>query len=205
MRFEMIKVSDIVLADYNPRVHLTPNDLEYKEIKKSIEQNGYIEPIVVNEVNMHCVDGEQRLSVLKDLGVDAIMASVVHIEDIEQEKKLNIGLSRIDGRDDEAKLNDLLSDGSISEFLITFDAKMPEEFSDGDFGFNDDEPEEAEVDFGEYEDEIESSDVMVKIGNNHFMITKQEYDDLINSIRDNGHFTKEEVVDEFRRRLMKND
>ena len=51
MEFKKLNVSDIKEADYNPRKRLKPTDKEYLEIKRSIEEFGYVQPLIVNSDN----------------------------------------------------------------------------------------------------------------------------------------------------------
>lgn len=65
-RLEMLKLSDIVAAPYNPREDIERGSDEYKALRRSIELNGMVEPPVVNLHNMRCIGGNQRLVVLRD-------------------------------------------------------------------------------------------------------------------------------------------
>lgn len=48
MDLRKIKIADLVPASYNPRKALKPGDKEYEKIKRSIEEFGYCEPVIVN-------------------------------------------------------------------------------------------------------------------------------------------------------------
>ena len=61
-------------AAYNPRKQLKPGDKEYEKIKKSIQEFGYVEPIIVN-YDMTVIGGHQRLTVLKNLGYEEVQFS----------------------------------------------------------------------------------------------------------------------------------
>ena len=54
-RLEMLKLSDIVAAPYNPREDIESGSDEYKALRRSIELNGMVEPPVVNLHNMRCI------------------------------------------------------------------------------------------------------------------------------------------------------
>ena len=56
-RLEMLKLSDIVAAPYNPREDIERGSDEYKALRRSIELNGMVEPPVVNLHNMRCIGG----------------------------------------------------------------------------------------------------------------------------------------------------
>ena len=49
MNIEKKNVKDLLPADYNPRKDLKPGDPEYEKLKRSIEQFGYVEPVIWNE------------------------------------------------------------------------------------------------------------------------------------------------------------
>lgn len=108
MNFVKMKLSELKRAKYNPRKELQPSDEEYQKIKRSIEEFGYVEPIIVNK-DKTIIGGHQRASVLKDLGyteVDVIQIDV----DKTQEKALNVALNKIDGEWNQELLTDLLID-----------------------------------------------------------------------------------------------
>ena len=68
LKIESLKLSDLNPAKYNPRKELKPGDAEFEKLKRSIEQFGYVELIVVNEATgFTVISGHQRLSVLKAL------------------------------------------------------------------------------------------------------------------------------------------
>ncbi|CAM5794058.1 hypothetical protein BBOR36S_03379 [Brevibacillus borstelensis] len=54
----------INLNPYNPRIELQPGDLEYEKLKYSIEEFGYVEPIVWNERTGNLVGGHQQFKIL---------------------------------------------------------------------------------------------------------------------------------------------
>ena len=68
MQIKKMKVEDLKPADYNPRKKLKPGDKEFEKLKKSIEEFGYVEPIILNERTNTVVGGHQRLEVMKHLG-----------------------------------------------------------------------------------------------------------------------------------------
>lgn len=121
MRTQTIKLADIKPAEYNPRVTLTEKDQEYKALAASIEDNGLVLPLVVNIHNMRCVGGNQRLAVMRDMGIAEALCSIIDQPDEVQEKKLCPALNRIDGRWDTDKLGDLLRDDDVLEWETGFD------------------------------------------------------------------------------------
>lgn len=108
MNFVKKNINDLKYANYNPRKKLKPEDKEYQKIKKSIEEFGYVDPIIINKDNT-IIGGHQRLTVLKDLGYEEV--DVIQIDiDKTKEKALNIALNKITGEWDYAMLGDLLLD-----------------------------------------------------------------------------------------------
>lgn len=117
LRTEKRKLADLIAAEYNPRKALTPEDSEYQKIKRSIEEFGYVDPIIINEDGT-IIGGHQRTTVLMDLGYEEVDVVVVNL-DKQREKALNIALNKITGEWDELKLKDLLLDLDLGDFDIT--------------------------------------------------------------------------------------
>ena len=117
------KIEELIPATYNPRKNLTSEDNEYQKIKKSIEQFGYVEPIIINK-DKTIIGGHQRLNVLRDLGYKEI--DVIEIDiDKAKEKALNVALNKITGEWDMDKLGSLLNELNDEQFdlkLTGFDA-----------------------------------------------------------------------------------
>lgn len=117
MKIEKRKISEIHGAEYNPRKSLQPEDPEYQKILRSIEEFGYIDPIIINKDGT-IIGGHQRYTVLSDLGYEEIDVVVVDV-DKQKEKALNIALNKIRGEWDEQKLKDLLVDLDLGDFDIS--------------------------------------------------------------------------------------
>jgi DNA modification methylase len=118
LKTEKRKLTELRAAEYNPRKTLTPEDSEYQKIKRSIEEFGYVDPIIINEDGT-IIGGHQRTTVLKDLGYEEVDVVVVDL-DKQKEKALNIALNKITGEWDELKLKDLLLDLDLGDYDITF-------------------------------------------------------------------------------------
>lgn len=106
MDIQIIEISKLKRAEYNPRKKLTPEDPEYQQLKKSIVEFGYVVPVVVN-FDMTVIGGHQGLTILEELGYKKIECSVQNLNKT-QEKALNIALNKIDGIWDNNKLEALL-------------------------------------------------------------------------------------------------
>lgn len=117
LRTERRKLVDLKAAEYNPRKALTPDDAEYQKIRRSIEEFGYVDPIIINEDGT-IIGGHQRATVLKDLGYQEVDVVVVAL-DKQREKALNIALNKITGEWDEVKLKDLLLNLDLGDYDIS--------------------------------------------------------------------------------------
>lgn len=110
---EIMAISDLLPADYNPRKDLTQDDIQYKQLRKSIQEFNYVDPLIYNTRTKTLVSGHQRLKVLKELGYEEIEVNCVCL-DKPKEKALNIALNKISGEWDNEKLNEVLS--GLSDF-----------------------------------------------------------------------------------------
>jgi site-specific DNA-methyltransferase (adenine-specific) len=118
MNIQILKLDELNPAKYNPRKELKPGDKEFEKLKKSIENFGYVELIVVNKKNKNTViSGHQRLSVLKHLGKTEVECVIVDLDDNE-EKALNIAMNKVTGMWDEHKLADLIVDLQNADFNV---------------------------------------------------------------------------------------
>lgn len=108
MEFKSININELKPAEYNPRIDLKPGDKEFEKIRKSIEEFGYVDPVIINKDGT-IVGGHQRYKVLKDIGYTEIQCIVIDV-DKEKEKALNIALNKISGDWDKDKLKVLLSE-----------------------------------------------------------------------------------------------
>lgn len=205
MRIEEHFISEIHESEYNPRITLDKLSREYRAIKQSILDYGFVEPIVVNDITMSCVGGHQRLAVMRDMGMEKIECAMVHIEDAEKEKALCIALNKIKGEWDTEKLDELLGDDELRKFEMGFD-NIEVDFGsilddDDDFSVDDYDDSDTADDGMAIDDEVPDNGMVIKIGNYHFDATVSEYDEMMASIRDEGIFEKSEIIKELERRL----
>ena len=119
MQWKTLALADLRPAAYNPRKKLKAGDKEYEKIKSSIQEFGYVEPIIVN-YDMTVIGGHQRLTVLKDLDYTEAQCVVLHIEDENKVKALNIALNKITGAWNEQLLADLIVDLQAANFNTDF-------------------------------------------------------------------------------------
>jgi len=129
MNIEKKNVKDLLPADYNPRKDLQPGDPEYEKLKRSIEQFGYVEPVIWNKQTGRVVGGHQRLKVLIDSGITEVDVVVVDMN-TEKEKALNIALNKISGEWDTDKLALVIADLQSADFDVSLTGFDPEELDD---------------------------------------------------------------------------
>ena len=129
MLIEKKNTADLLPADYNPRKDLKPGDAEYEKLKRSIEQFGYVEPVIWNKTTGRVVGGHQRLKVLMDMGITEVECVVVEMDE-SQEKALNIALNKISGEWDKDKLALLIADLQGADFDVSLTGFEPAEIDD---------------------------------------------------------------------------
>lgn len=146
LQIQEMNINDITPADYNPRIALNENDDEYKKIKNSIEEFGYVDPIIWNKRTGNIVGGHQRYTVLKDLGHEKVDVSVVDMSE-QDEMALNIALNKVEGDWDKDKLKEVIADLEQDKLMFT--------------GFDDDEIDSLMNDV-DIEDFFESEETPAK-------------------------------------------
>jgi DNA modification methylase len=146
MIIKTMKIDELIPASYNPRKDLKPGDQEYENLKRSIKEFGYVDPIIWNEQTGNIIGGHQRAKIMKDLGMTEAEVSVVDLPD-EKEKVLNLALNKITGQWDMALLKELIIELETYDIDITltgFDTSEIEELLDPEI-IEDDFDAEAEA------------------------------------------------------------
>lgn len=146
MNIQLVPVSKMKPAAYNPRKDLKPGDPAYEKIKRSLHDFGYVDPIIWNEVTGNIVGGHQRFKVLTAEGVTELQCVVVHIENTADEKALNVVLNKATGEWEPVALADLLQDLQTSGYDLDstgFDATEVDDLFSKVFdkSVKDDEPD----------------------------------------------------------------
>jgi DNA modification methylase len=139
---------------------LKPGDTEFEKIRNSINEFGYVEPIIVNS-DVTIIGGHQRAKVLKELGYTEIECIVIEV-DKTKEKALNIALNKISGEWDFeslAKMLDGLREDDYNIELSGFDMKECEKLWDE--YMPKDEQEEEEIPGVPEESVIQSGDIIL--------------------------------------------
>lgn len=200
METKTIKLKDIILAEYNPRVKLTEADFEYKALKASIDEFGLVVPLIVNERTGKLVSGHQRLNVLLKDGVEETEAVIVDFDE-EKEKALCIAMNKIGGQWDYGLLADIMEELRNSEIDTLVTGFSGNEISELLGELNDgleDLPEIESV--GKKEDTDDG--VPCIVGEYKFRIPDTQYKDMMADVREKVGFSKEMVESELRRRLF---
>ena len=115
MNIEIKKLSELTPAPYNPR-NINKKDLN--DLTRSIQEFGYVEPVIYNKATGYVIGGHQRLKALQELGIEEVECVVVDMQP-EKEKALNIALNKISGEWDKDKLFNLLDELNDLDFDIT--------------------------------------------------------------------------------------
>ena len=102
-----VPISSITPHPDNPRVPLTPQHPEYKQIKKSLKTFGPVLPLVCSMRTHYIIGGNQRYSVSLAEGVKEVDVVFVDLEP-QREKELMIALNRISGLWDLPKIASIL-------------------------------------------------------------------------------------------------
>ena len=222
--YQTLKLADIVHPPYNPRIQIERDTPEYDALKRSLEQHELVEPLVVNLCNMHCVGGNQRLTVMRDMGVEEETCVVIEQPDELKEKELCLAMNKIKGRWDTEKTGELLRYDAVLDFETGFDLDEVKSYraieeaaaTDGDdldeLEDDTEEPdtideleEAAEDELEDDTEEPEAYGTSAKIGQIKIKLTADEYDELLNGIRDDGIFSEKDISAEMKRRILKND
>lgn len=143
MKIEKKLITEINRAAYNPRVELQPGDRVYEKLKRSMEEFGYVEPIIINNVTGNVVGGHQRLTVLENMGVTEVDCVIIEVDAV-KEKQLNLALNKVSGEWDRDKLKDLFLDLEIEDGI---DLSLT--------GFDDFEIDNIKLEFDHIEDLID--------------------------------------------------
>ncbi len=123
MEFKKISINELIPASYNPRKKLKPGDKEFEKIKNSIQEFGYVDPVIVNK-DMTVIGGHQRITVLKTLGYTEIDCVIIDI-DKTKEKALNIALNKISGEWNKELLAELIEDLQSLDYNVEFTGFEP--------------------------------------------------------------------------------
>ena len=183
MNINTVNINTLMPAEYNPRIELKPGMPEYEKLKNSIQEFGYVEPIIVNDRTGKVIGGHQRINVLKNLGYKEVEAVHVDLDDA-HEKALNVALNKISGNWDAEKLEDLLRDINLNTDLdVEFTGFDSDELATI-FGSSVELPEDLDDYFRglteqEEEKKAEKNKIYIHIGKDiKIEISDTEYDNI---------------------------
>ncbi|MFP5109654.1 ParB N-terminal domain-containing protein [Neobacillus sp. C211] len=160
METARLKIDDLIPDTRNPRKDLRPGDSEYEALRRSIEEFGYVSPVIINKRNNLVIGGHQRLKVLKELGFDEIDVVYVDLDDEKAEMLLNISLNKISGEFDMEKLSEVIKDIQEDGYDATLTGFSLDDI-DGLVGSFDPLAEETEDDSTDSNEDDESEPMVV--------------------------------------------
>ena len=189
MDLETIPITSIIPAEYNPR---KISDIEYEKLANSINEFGFVDPIIINLNNNHIIGGHQRYTVLLDQYIQngeneelnlirlgdigwIFPETELTIHDEDYEKALNIALNQISGEWDLDKLEEIFTELTINGFDTELTGFNSLDLEDLDIHLETIEtPTETEITEDEYEPE-EDLEVTVEHGDyyrlgNHYLL-----------------------------------
>ena len=204
MEKKVMRLADIVPASYNPRVKLTDKDHEYRALRASIGDFGYVVPMTVNIRTGNLVSGHQRLDVLLKNGVEEAEVVVVDM-DPGKEKALVMALNKVDGQWDYGKAADILEELTAEGEDVLSTGFTDEEISDliGEIvsAAGSGAVEIPDVEMTERKDNTKNG-VPCRVGEYEFKIDKPDFEDMVADIREKVGFSKEQVCKELERRIF---
>ena len=171
MEIVKVDINELISPEYNPR-QIT--DDEMGKLKNSINEFGYVAPIIVNKYNNHIIGGNQRYEALKSLGYTDVDVVFVDEPDLNREKALNIALNKISGEWDFVKLADIIDDFELNDFNISLTGFDKPELENFGIEENPNEHEPVEVVEDDYEEPddleitVQTGDIYI-LGNHRLM------------------------------------
>lgn len=100
LKIEQVPIESLHAAEYNPRKW---SDAARKGLTDSLDQFGFVQPIVVNAAANRrgvIIGGNFKLDIARSKGMKTVPVVWVNLPDIEQEKKLNLRLNKNQGEFD---------------------------------------------------------------------------------------------------------
>jgi len=94
LKIVKVKIEDLKFAEYNPRM---ANKKDVDDLKKSLEEFGFAEPIVVNSAPKRknvIIGGHFRTRVAQEMGMKEVPVVYVNIPDEMKERELNLRLNK---------------------------------------------------------------------------------------------------------------
>lgn len=201
MEVKVMKIADIIPAEYNPRVKLTETDFEYKALKSSIDEFGLVVPLIVNKRTGNLVSGHQRLNILKKSGIEETEVVIVDFEE-EKEKALCITMNKVSGQWDYGLLADIMEELRNSEIDTAITGFSGNEITELLGELQEMENNIPDVERVDKKEDTEDG-IPCIVGEYKFRIPEYLYKDMMADIREKVGFSKEMVEGELQGRLFK--
>jgi len=165
---QTVPISKLVPLPGNPRKTLKPDDPGWRRLVKSLEEQGYVDPLIWNERTGHVLSGNQRLSILTERSVSEVDVVVVDVPP-EREMTIALALNNHAGEWDRELLIDALSGlTEIPEFdveLTGFDvAEVEDLLADLSLDEADDDDFDLEAELARAETPVTQPGDLVKLG-----------------------------------------
>ena len=160
MEIVKVDINELISPEYNPR-QITDDEME--KLKNSINEFGYIAPIIVNKHNNHIVGGNQRYEALKSLGYTDVDVIFVDEQDLNREKALNVALNKISGDWDTLKLKEILIELNENDFNLDLTGFEEIELTDLNIELDNHKEDKTEITEDDYEPE-DDIEVTVSLG-----------------------------------------
>ena len=160
MEIVKVDINELISPEYNPR-QITDDEME--KLKNSINEFGYVAPLIVNKHNNHIVGGNQRYEALKSLGYTDVDVIFVDEPDLNREKALNVALNKISGDWDTLKLKEILIELNENDFNLDLTGFEEIELTDLNIELDNNKENKTEITEDNYEPE-DDIEVTVSLG-----------------------------------------
>ena len=148
MEREVVKISELKAAPYNPR-QISGEALA--GLSKSLERWGVVQEVVANKRTGYIVGGHQRVAALKKMGVREVPVVWVDLDDVE-EKALNVALNNphISGEFDDTiaglltEIRDGIGPDDFESLML--DDLLPQSEPEPDYSVLDDDELDSQLD-----------------------------------------------------------
>lgn len=188
-----VKISELKPYENNPRINSGAVD----KVQASIAQFGFKVPLVIDADNV-IVCGHTRYLAAQKLGLDEVPCVVASDLSEDQIKAFRLADNKVSefSRWDWDKLQSELDSVDMSMFDFGFDSVQPDDFPEPD-----EEPED-DGDEPQPDSSATADHAGVRVGEYNFMLTSSEYLALIETVKLESGFTKDEVIAGLKKRLL---
>lgn len=163
---EYIDINKLKPYEKNPR---KISDQEMQKLKRSINEFGFVDPVIVRRKDKVIISGHQRIEAAKELEIKTVPVIFITIDD-QRISLLNMALNKISGDWDNDKLSDLFNELKpldIDLELSGFDmSEIDRMLSNMDYDDDDKEvniPDEQYIVYVTCEDENEQQTLFEKL------------------------------------------